>query len=73
MRQVKKGNQYYFGMKLHIGADAETGLVHSFTTTPANVHDVTQAAALLHGAEKAVWGDAGYVGVQKRPEHQGAP
>ena len=71
MRQVKKGNQYYFGMKLHIGADAETGLVHSFTTTPANVHDVTQAAALLHGAEKAVWGDAGYVGVQKRPEHQG--
>ena len=71
MRQVKKGNQYYFGMKLHIGVDAETGLVHSFTTTSANVHDVTQAAALLHGAEQQVWGDAGYVGVQKRPEHQG--
>ena len=41
MRQVKKGNQYHFGMKLHIGVDAETGLVHSFSTTSANVHDVT--------------------------------
>lgn len=71
MRQVKKGNQYYFGMKVHIGADAETGVVHSFTTTSANVHDVTQAAALLHGGEQQVWGDAGYIGVQKRPEHQG--
>ena len=71
MRQVKKGNQYYFGMKLHIGADAETGVVHSFTTTSANVHDVTQAVALLHGGEQQVWGDAGYIGVQKRPEHQG--
>ena len=70
MRQVKKGNQYYFGMKVHIGADAETGVVHSFTTTSANVHDVTQAAALLHGGEQQVWGDAGYIGVQKRPEHQ---
>lgn len=71
MRQVKKGNAWHFGMKLHIGADAQTGLVHSFTTTPASVHDVTQAGALLHGGEQQVWGDAGYVGVQKRPEHQG--
>lgn len=71
MRQVKKGNQWHFGMKLHIGADAQTGLVHSFTTTPASVHDVTQVGALLHGGESVVWGDAGYVGVQKRPEHQG--
>ena len=71
MRQVKKGNAWHFGMKLHIGADAQTGIVHSFTTTPASVHDVTQAAALLHGGEQQVWGDAGYVGVQKRPEHQG--
>ena len=62
MRQVKKGNQYYFGMKLHIGADAATGVVHSFATTPANVHDVTQAHRLLHGEEARVWGDAGYVG-----------
>ena len=71
MRQVKKGNQYYFGMKLHIGADAATGEVHSFATTPANVHDVTQAHRLLHGEEARVWGDAGYVGVQKRAENLG--
>ena len=49
MRQVKKGNQYHFGMKLHIGVDAETGLVHSMVTTPANVYDVTQAVHLLNG------------------------
>ena len=71
MRQVKKGNQYHFGMKLHIGSDAETGLVHSFSTTSANVHDVTQAHYLLHGEERQVWGDAGYIGVQKRAENQG--
>ena len=71
MRQVKKGNEWHFGMKLHIGADAATGVVHSLATTSANVHDITQAAALLHGAEQEVWGDAGYIGVQKRPEHQG--
>ena len=69
MRQVKKGSQYHFGMKLHIGVDSETGLVHSFATTSANVHDVTQAHRLLHGGEKQVWGDAGYIGVQKREEH----
>ena len=69
MRQVKKGSQYHFGMKLHIGVDSETGLVHSFATTSANVHDVTQAHRLLHGGERQVWGDAGYVGVQKREEH----
>lgn len=71
MRQVKKGNQYHYGMKLHVGADAATGLVHSYATTSANVHDVTQAYRLLHGGERQVWGDAGYVGVQKRAEHQG--
>ena len=71
MRQVKKGNQYHFGMKLHIGTDVATGLVHSFTTTSANVHDVTQAHRLLHGGETQVWGDAGYLGVQKREENLG--
>ena len=71
MRQVKKGNQYHFGMKLHIGADAETGIVHSLSTTSANVHDVTEAHRLLHGEEKQVWGDAGYIGVQKRKENLG--
>ena len=70
MRQVRKGKQYYFGMKLHIGVDAETGMVHSMVTTPANVHDVTQAGRLLHGAERQVWGDAGYTGVGKREENQ---
>ena len=69
MRQVKKGNQYHFGMKLHIGVDAETGLVHSLSTTSANVHDVTEAHRLLHGEEQQVWGDAGYIGVQKRKEN----
>ena len=71
MHQVKKGNQYHFGMKLHIGVDAETGMVHSMVTTPANVHDVTQAGNLLHGEERQVWGDAGYMGVQKRKESLG--
>ena len=71
MRQVKKGNQYHFGMKLHIGVDARAGLVHSLVTTPANVHDVTQTHRLLSGEERQVWGDAGYTGVQKRPENLG--
>ena len=73
MHQTKKGNQWYFGMKLHIGVDAETGLVHSFTTTSANVHDVTETHRLLHGGERQVWGDAGYIGVQKRQENLGLP
>ena len=70
MSQVKKGQQYYFGMKLHIGVDAESGLVHSMATTPANVHDIKQAHRLLHGEERAVWGDSGYVGVDKREENR---
>ena len=72
MRQVKKGQQYYFGMKLRIGVDAESGLVHSMVTTSANVHDVTQAHRLLHGEERAVWGDSGYTGVHKRQEIRGS-
>ena len=71
MRQAKKGNQYHFGMKLHIGVDARTGVAHSLSATPANVHDVTQAHWLLHGGERQVWGEAGYTGVQKRPENLG--
>ena len=72
MHQVKKGQQYYFGMKLHIGVDAESGLVHSMATTSANVHDVTQAHRLLHGEERAVWGDSGYTGVHKREDIRGS-
>ena len=71
MHQVKKGQQWYFGMKAHIGVDAQTGLVHSVATTAANVADVTQVPALLHGGETRVWGDAGYQGVGQRPEHRG--
>jgi IS5 family transposase len=66
MHQTKKGNQWYFGMKAHIGVDAESGLVHSVATTAANVNDVTQAHKLVHGEETDVLADAGYQGVGKR-------
>ena len=71
MRQTKKGNEWHFGMKVHVGVDAETGVVHSMSTTSANVHDVTEAHRLLYGGEKRVWGDAGYQGVAKRHENRG--
>ena len=70
MHQTKKGNQWHFGMKAHIGVDAESGLVHTVIGTAANVNDVTQAGALLHGQETAAFGDAGYRGVGKRDETQ---
>jgi len=68
MHQTKKGNQWHFGMKAHIGVDAESGLVHTVIGTAANVSDVTQAAALLHGDETDVFADAGYQGVARREE-----
>ena len=71
MHQAKKGNQWHFGMKAHIGVDAESGLVHTVIGTAANVNDVTQAAQLLHGQETDVFADAGYQGVDKREEAQG--
>ena len=71
MHQTKKGNQWFFGMKAHIGVDAESGLVHSVIGTAANVGDITQAGALLHGEETHAFGDAGYRGVDKREEAQG--
>jgi IS5 family transposase len=71
MHQTKKGNQWHFGMKAHIGVDAESGLVHTVVATAANVNDVTQAGALLHGQETAAFGDAGYRGVNKRAEAKG--
>ena len=73
MHQTKKGNQWHFGMKAHIGVDAQSGLVHSVIGTAANVHDVTQAQALLHGEETDVFGDAGYQGVEKREENLELP
>ena len=70
MHQTKKGNQWHFGMKAHIGVDADSGLVHTVVGTAANVNDVTQAHALLHGEETDVFADAGYQGVSKRQETQ---
>ena len=70
MHQAKKGNQRHFGMKAHIGVDADSGLTHTVVTTAANVSDVTQAHALLHGEETTAFGDAGYQGVEKREENQ---
>jgi len=71
MRQTKKGNQWYFGMKAHIGADAGTGYVHSVTATAANVHDLDEAVNLVRADDEVVYTDAGYQGAQKRPEIAG--
>ena len=71
MHQTKKGNQWHFGMKAHIGVDADSGLVHTVVGTAANVNDVTQASKLVHGDEADVFADAGYQGVAKREETQG--
>jgi IS5 family transposase len=70
MHQTKKGNEWHFGMKLHIGVDDVLGLSHSFETTAANAHDLTPSDALLHGDEQRVWADAGYRGIEKRAEHR---
>lgn len=70
MHQTKKGNQWYHGMKSHIGIDADSGLVHSVVGTAASVNDVTQAHRLVHGEETDVFADAGYQGVGKREETQ---
>ena len=66
MHQTKKGNQWYFGMKAHIGVDADSGLVHTVTTTAANEADVEVVDELLHGKERFVHADAGYTGADKR-------
>ena len=71
MHQTKKGNQWFFGMKAHIGVDAESGLVHTVTGTAANVADVTEVPNLLHGKERHVFGDAGYIGAEKRAAKRG--
>jgi len=68
MHSSKKGEQMYFGMKAHIGADAESGLVHTVRTTSGNVHDVTEGNSLLHGEETLAYGDAGYQGIDKRAD-----
>ena len=68
MHQTRKGNQWYFGMKAHIGADRDSTMVHTVVVTAANVADITKTAELLHGQEQQVHGDAGYTGVEKRAE-----
>ncbi len=72
MHQTKKGNQWYFGMKAHIGVDSRTKLIHSVAATAANVHDSQVVPALLHGKETRVWGDAASSG-QRDVIQQQAP
>lgn len=66
MHQTRKGKQWHFGMKAHIAVDADSGLVHTVTTTAANESDVEQIGDLLHGKEQDVWADSGYRGAQRR-------
>ena len=68
MHQAKKGNQWHFGMKAHIGVDADSGVVHSVVGTSANAADITQTEHVLHGEEREIFADAGYTGASKRPE-----
>ena len=70
MKQTSKGNQWHFGMKLQVGVDDQSGLVHSLATTSAKVHDLRASEELLHGEEARVWGDAGYGGMEKREAHE---
>ena len=72
MHSSKKGNQWHFGMKAHIGADAQSGLVHTVRGTSGNVHDVVEGSSLLHGAEALAYGDAGYQGIDKRADADNA-
>jgi IS5 family transposase len=72
MHQAKKGNQYYFGMKIHVGADVDSGVVHTVSVTPANVADITELPNLLREEDRAVFGDAGYVNNQYKRAARGA-
>jgi transposase, IS5 family len=66
MHQSKKGNQWYFGMKLHIGVDSDSGLVHSASVSAGNVHDSHELPNLLHGQERRLYGDSAYRGEKQR-------
>ena len=68
MHSSKKGNQWYFGMKAHIGVDADSGLVHGVRGTSGHVSDIAEGNSLLHGQDKLGFGDAGYQGIEKRPD-----
>src|SRR5215470_7359552 len=72
MHQTKKGKDWYFGMKAHVGVDSKNKIIHSAVVTPANVADSAVLPELLHGEETRVWGDGGYLG-QREIIHQHAP
>jgi IS5 family transposase len=71
MKQTKKGNQWYFGMKAHIGTDTRKGLVHSIVVTDASVHDSQVMDELLHGEEQAVYGDRAYTSEKRKADYEG--
>jgi IS5 family transposase len=71
MSSTKKGNDWYFGMKAHVGVDADSGIVHSLETTTAKVHDSQVWNELLHGAETSVWADKGYVSATREAAFAG--
>jgi len=73
MHQTKKGNTWHFGMKCHIGVDAGSGYVHSLETSAANVHDITVASQLIREDDEVVYGDSGYLGIEKREEVKSSP
>jgi transposase, IS5 family len=66
MHSVAKGNQWFFGMRCHIGVDAASGLVHSVVSTAANVHELNTAADRVHGEERVIYGDSGHIGIERR-------
>lgn len=68
MHQVKKGNQWYFGMKVHAGVDAGSGYVHTITGTSANIHDSAETGSLIRLDDEVIYGDSGYLGIEKHPE-----
>lgn len=70
MHQTKTGNQWHFGMKVHVGADAGSGYVHDITGTAANVHDITEAHKLIREDDKVIYGDSAYNSLDKREEMQ---
>lgn len=73
MHQTKKGGEWYFGMKCHVGVDAGTGYIHSLEATSANVHDITQASKLIRDDDEVLYGDSGYIGIEKREEIKNHP
>jgi IS5 family transposase len=73
MRQTRKGSQWRFGMKTHVGVDAGTGFVHTVTATAANAHDVTEAHKLIRDDDEVVYGDSGYLGIESRDEIKDHP